>query len=195
MSAEITDATIHSFFSSGCQYYIAGRYAAFAGFAPVVGNVLHHAVENFLKGGLSKTKTLRELKNLGHNLPAIWAAFKAQVNDPGLAQFDRVISTLHEFEELRYPDSVVADGMVCRINISKAAVADMKKAAAASTSATSLLPMPPGYDLCLEEIDELVGAVFVAASRSPKAYLGSLNKPEAKKYLVKDNSVTALASA
>jgi hypothetical protein len=95
---------IHLFFRNGCQYYVAGRYAAFAGFASTVGNVLHHAIEHFLKGGLSKTRSLPELKQLGHNLPRIWEAFKTQVHDPALAQFDGVITTLHEFEEIRYPD-------------------------------------------------------------------------------------------
>jgi hypothetical protein len=87
--------TIHLFFTNGCQYYVAGRYAAFAGFASTVGNVLHHAIEHLLKGGLSKTKSLPELKQLGHNLPRLWEAFKTQVNDPALAQFDGVIATLH----------------------------------------------------------------------------------------------------
>lgn len=157
-------------FSNGCQYYTAGRYAAFAGLNPVVGNILHHAVEHFLKGALSKTKPLPEPKRLVHNLPAIWAAFKTQAGDPALAQFDDVISTLHEFEELRYPDSVMASGMQCTINIAKAG--------AAMTSGTSTVPMPPLYELCLEEIDELVGAIFVAASRNPKTYFPTLFKPE-----------------
>jgi hypothetical protein len=42
---------ILEFFKTGCQYYLAGRYAAFAGLNPVTGNLLRHAVENFLKGG------------------------------------------------------------------------------------------------------------------------------------------------
>ena len=42
------------FFRTAGQYYVAGRYAAFAGFIPVTGNLLHHAIELFLKGGLSK---------------------------------------------------------------------------------------------------------------------------------------------
>jgi hypothetical protein len=79
---------------TGCQYYVAGRYAAFAGLNPVAGNLLHHAIENFLKGVLSKTKTLDELKKLGHKLPDIWAVFKAKANDVKLAQFDSTISRL-----------------------------------------------------------------------------------------------------
>ena len=36
----------------GTQYYIAGRQAAMARLIPVYGNLLHHAVEMFLKGAL-----------------------------------------------------------------------------------------------------------------------------------------------
>src|SRR5258706_8290891 len=83
---KMTDSAVHEFFSNGCQYYIAGRYGAFAGLNTVVGNLLHHAIEHFLKGVLAKTKSLKELKKLLHNLPDIWDAFKAQVNDPTLAR-------------------------------------------------------------------------------------------------------------
>jgi hypothetical protein len=85
---KMTDAG-HVFFQNACQYYVAGRYAAFAALNPVAGNLLHHAIEHFLKGGLSKTKSLAELKRLGHSLPKIWAAFKTQVNDPVLADMNR----------------------------------------------------------------------------------------------------------
>lgn len=184
----MTDA-IHLFFSNGCQYYVAGRYAAFAGLAPVVGNVLHHAIEHFLKGGLSKTKTLPELKKLYHNLNNIWAEFKKQVNDPTLDRFDHVIATLHEFEEIRYPNSILDKGMQCTINITKAA-RDAVKSAQLPPSKPAL-SVPP-YELCIEEIDELVGAIFVAASRNPKAYFLMVHKPEARQYLVKENTVATI---
>jgi len=89
----IVDA-VHAFFQSNTQYYIAGRYGAFAALNPVAGNLMHHAIEHFLKGGLAKTKSLEDLakRPFGHNLPAIWDAFKTQVNDSNLAQFDSVIT-------------------------------------------------------------------------------------------------------
>jgi hypothetical protein len=73
-------------------------------------------------------------------------------------------------------------------------VINITKAGAAMTSASSV-PMPPSYDLCLEEIDELVGALFVAASRNPKAYFGRFFKEDAKQYLIKDNTVSAITGA
>src|SRR6202043_1798471 len=35
------------------QYYTIGRYSVLAGVNPVAGNLLHHAIEMFLKGALA----------------------------------------------------------------------------------------------------------------------------------------------
>jgi hypothetical protein len=186
----MTDA-VELFFDSGTQYYIAGRFGAHVALTPVAGNLMHHAIEHFLKGGLAKTKSLAELakKPFGHNLPEIWKAFKAQATDPNLDQFDSIISTLHEFEELRYPDSVMVKGMQCVFNITKAG------AAMSSTGATATFPLPPQYDLVLEEIDELVAAIFAAASLNPKFFFTKAFMPEAREYIVKNNAVRAIVEA
>ena len=176
---------LETFFSTATQYYVAGRYAALAGLAPVVGNLLHHAVEMYLKGTLSKSKTLAELKKLGHYLPSIWTEFKAQVKDPALDQFDGVVSALHSFEELRYPDSLLAKGMMCTVSI--------KKLPPATGGGGSGRPEPK-YDLCLEEIDELMGKVFAVASVNPKFFTGGFKKA-ARQYLTEENAVSGLTSA
>ena len=59
---------IHQFFVAGSQYYVAGRFAVFGWLNPVAGNLLHHAIEMYLKGGLSKTKSLKGLRAFQHNL-------------------------------------------------------------------------------------------------------------------------------
>jgi hypothetical protein len=41
----MSDRERERFFSTACDYYIAGRFAAFAGLNPVVGNLLYHAIE------------------------------------------------------------------------------------------------------------------------------------------------------
>jgi hypothetical protein len=168
------------FFKTACQYYVAGRYAAFAGFIPVTGNLLHHAVEMFLKGGLSKRGlSLADLKKreLGHNLPNVWAKFKTTFNDPALDQFDDVISSLHRFEDIRYPDLIVAKGMLAMINISKQA----------PPVVGSSRPEPK-YELCVQDIDALVGQLFMTASANASAFL-RFHKPEAKKFLTDQNIV------
>ena len=39
------------------------------------------------------------------------AAFKAEFQNPALSDFDSLVTDLHEFDELRYPDSTLANGM------------------------------------------------------------------------------------
>ena len=61
------------FISSAIDYYVAGRFAVFAGLNPTAGNLLHHAVEMSLKAALSKRGwSLGDLKKLGHRLEDIW---------------------------------------------------------------------------------------------------------------------------
>jgi hypothetical protein len=48
-----------NFFGTGSQYYIVGRFAVFAWLKPVGGNILHHAIEQLLKGALSKAMPLK----------------------------------------------------------------------------------------------------------------------------------------
>lgn len=179
--------SLQMFFSTATQYYVAGRFAALAGLNPVVGNLLHHAIEMYLKGYLSKTKSLAHLKKkLRHNLPLIWKEFKTHINDPDFDQFDGAVSGLHSFEELRYPDSVLKKGISCMVSIKRPTCSLL------SSSGTRSGPEPK-YDLCLEEIDELVGRMFTAASMNPKVFLGMLSKA-AKQYLCEENSVIGLSA-
>lgn len=174
------------FFSNATDYYIAGRFAAFAGLAPVVGNILHHAIEMYLKGGLSKTKNLAELKNLSHNLPDVWSEFKAQLKGPSsIDQFDSVVSALHAFEELRYPDSVLKHGMSCTVSIKHSPSSAASSGAGAS---------PPHYDLCLEDVDKLVATIFAVVRVNPPFFTGRLNKV-ARLWLEEENAESGLTSA
>ena len=69
----MSDMTDHLFISAGMHYYVAGRYAVFAGLNPTAANLLHHAVEMALKGALAKKgMDLKALKGLSYDLPRIW---------------------------------------------------------------------------------------------------------------------------
>src|SRR5262245_46125708 len=69
----MSDMTDHLFILAGMHYYVAGRYAIFAGLNPTAANLLHHAIEMTLKGVLAKKgMDLKALKGLGHDLPSIW---------------------------------------------------------------------------------------------------------------------------
>lgn len=164
------------FFSSATQYYVSGRYAVFAGLTPVVGNLLHHAVEMYLKGTLSKTMTLDQLKKLSHNLPKVWECFKSQVADPSLDTFDALILSLHPFEELRYPNSILSSGMRATISVSRVS----------GTSTGSPARPEPKYELYLEEVDALVDKIFATASVNPRFFLDGLNT-RAREYLKEAN--------
>jgi hypothetical protein len=172
-----TDA-FQLFFSTATQYYVTGRFAVLAGQSPVAGNLLHHAIEMYLKGGLAKTTTLQELKKLGHCLPTVWSAFKVRFPNSGLKGFDKLVSSLNAFEELRYPDSVLAHGMSVVMGVIR----------------TPLPPIPTGatvrpeptYELYLDEIDALIGKVFEVASVNPAFFLAGL-QPKAQ-YLAEANA-------
>jgi hypothetical protein len=79
----------------------------------VCGNLYHHALEMFLKAGLSRRHSLKSLaskKNSGHKLIDIWNAFKADFPSPELLRFDTTIADIDDFEEIRYPDKIFKNG-------------------------------------------------------------------------------------
>ena len=174
MSAErLKDA----FFRTGAQYYVVGRFSAFASFLPITGNLFHHAVELFIKGYFAPTTTPNERKAWGHNLKSIWSRFKGQVADPTLARFDATIAELHKFEDIRYPERLVKQGMIAGISYVKP---------------TGPITVPgrtePTYEIVLEEVDELVRVMFEKSSRSPIAFMGDLGT-DASTYLERQNKV------
>ncbi len=169
----------HAFFDLGSQYYVAGRFAAFAGLNPVTGNLLHHAVEMYLKGALSKSKSLDEMKDLGHKLSTIWQEIKTQANDLSLDRFDDVVDTLDAFEGIRYPDKILQLGMESEIAIIKGPPASIGRS-------DTTRPLPR-YRVCVQEIDELIEVLFTIASRNPVVYLRRFHKAEAREYLDQDN--------
>jgi hypothetical protein len=167
----------HVFISSAVHYYVAGRYAMFAGLNPTAANLLHHAVEMAFKAALSKKgMTLAALRKLNHNLLDIWAEFKTQ-HGGGLDKFDKVITELHKYEEIRYPDKIVAHGM--------RSVMGRGKSSTSKASVSSQRPEPE-YTLQLGDVDELMDKVFTLASISHKAYTNGL-LPVARQYLTAEN--------
>jgi hypothetical protein len=174
----VSTSSLELFFSAATQYYVSGRYAVLAGLVPVAGNLLHHAIEMYLKGGLSKAMTLDQLKVLRHNLPKVWASFKAQAQDPTLNNFDALMSSLSAFEELRYPDSILARGMAVTIGVNR-----LPDFGSAPTSAV----LAPKYELYLEEIDALVNKIFEIVSVNQAFFLNGLNC-KARDYLEEANA-------
>jgi hypothetical protein len=163
------------FFGDGLQYYVAGRSAFFAGCNSVAANLLHHAVEMCLKGGLSKAGlTLTELTKLRHHLPKIWKKFKQQTGVTKLNQLDGVVAALHKYEELRYPDTVLQRGMLSGFILHKPT----------PSTSTQWSGKEPQYELCLEAVDELIEAIFTSASINLGFFPLS---QEAKEHVNKEN--------
>jgi hypothetical protein len=123
-----------------------------------------------------------DLKKLGHDLPKIWEKFKTTFNDPALDKFDDTITALERFEDIRYPDLIVQKGLLATININK-------------QLAIPATGPEPTYELCVNDIDELVGQVFATTSANPPAFLiRRLGKEEARKHLLEHNPVTSLTT-
>ena len=172
-----SDAWMH-FFKIGMQYYIAGRAAARGHLVPVAGNLLHHGVEMLLKGDLSKTFSLGEIKkNYGHRLVKTWNAFKDLHANEDLSGFDVLVANLDRFEKIRYPDDYINRGAIMAIGWGtlKPAVRQIKG------------PRVPEYCLYVNEVDALIARLFKVCRINPRAYWGALDR-EALRFLQYDNS-------
>lgn len=137
-------------------YYAAGRFAALAGLSPICGNLLHHAVECFLKAKLARTISPNDLsaRPFGHHLSNLWMQFRDGIDS--LARLDHVFDELHAFENLRYPDMIIDTG--ARTSIVK------KREQLRPVLPTSTLP---DFRLVLEDIDELVVAILEFDNAEP----------------------------
>ena len=171
--------TLQLFFSAATQYYVTGRFALLAGQSPVAGNLLHHAIEMYLKGGLAKTTDLPQLRKFSHHLSNAWSAFKGQFPDPALTGFDELVSTLDAFEDLRYPDSVLVRGMLVEMGVVRTPLPTL----------AGPIRSEPKYELYLDEVDALVGKVFEVVPVNPAFFLASL-QPRAREYLAERNAQT-----
>ena len=169
------DVRLH-FAQLAIQYYVAGRAAAIQQLIPVLGNLLHHAVEMSLKAALAGSHSMSQLKGLGHSLPRLWGAFAAQYPTAALPRFEAAVNALHRFEDLRYPDSALVNGALMQLVLHRAHV----------VNSGSGLPSVPAYVLVLEDVDELQEALFAAMNLNPQFFTVSLSA-KAKEYLLMHN--------
>src|ERR1041384_1405771 len=136
------------FMRRGVEYYIAARYSAWSGLL-VCGNLYHHAIEMFLKAGLSRKLSLAEIKNqFHHRLVGIWKAFKADFGSPALSEFDDTVADLADFEDIRYPDEILKRGAQITIDYH------------AQVDRTPSLRKEPEYRLDFYDLDRLIGVIF-----------------------------------
>lgn len=179
------------FAGMGMQYYITARYCYFAQLNPVSANQFHHAIEMRLKSALwhrlsgedhnrEPEGLAKNLKNnFVHNLPKMWRAFKSTLSDSTLDQFDAVVSGLHKFENIRYPDELAFKGGIIQTGFEDTDIGQ--------TDDSEARPEPE-YQFSLVPIDRLVKVILEKSSINPSFFTGSLHR-EAGTYLLRENEV------
>ena len=160
------------YFDTALHYQITARYATVAGLVPASGNLIHHAIEFYLKGALIKKLNEAARRKLHHNLRRLWRLYKKERNNPVLDKFDQTIRDINKFERIRYPEEILNLGMLAEIGFVR------------NTSKTQGGSTPPGarYQLALDEVDELVKLIFQIENINPKFYINRLNE-HSRRYL------------
>jgi hypothetical protein len=166
------ESTRQSYWSTtiryGLEYYVAGRFATAHGFNPISANILHHAVELLLKACLAHDDPLERIldywhpkKGYGHDIVRLWEAFKARQTVAVPTEFDEIITSLHAFEDIRYPETLIRDGAMISIGIFEVEHPALRD---------GQLPEKL-YVLMLPQIDRLMGFLFKASGANPPAFL------------------------
>jgi hypothetical protein len=170
------------FFDFGFQYYIAARYSVAAWSNPVAANLMHHAIEMFLKGGLAAHTTEQDRRKLGHRLPDNWSAFKIQLSAGHLSKFDPVVDALDRYEDIRYPENILRDGVGTYFQFGKRTM---------PITVSGQGAIVPQYELYVGEIDALVKAICDVSGINAKAFMLKLPEP-GQTYLRYQNQETGL---
>lgn len=179
---QINPSDANLFVSNAFEYYAAARFAVRIQLVGVCGNITHHAVEMFLKGGLARYRTLSELRAMGHNLKKIWRAFKTDFPDPALRRHNRTVSLVNRFEELRYPRH---DGpATIEIEIVWGTTGPGTPAASWHHPG---MKRPRKYYLAIGDVDDLVAEVFRVTSWNPSFFAARLHNPAALEAITRDN--------
>jgi hypothetical protein len=167
------------FYMTAIQYYVSARSAAIMDLSPVAVNLYHHAVEMLLKGHLTKSISLDDLKKkFRHNLVKTWNVFKSQIGED-LSSFDPIISDLHKFEDIRYPDKITKDGAVIRFSWDPVPHQTVKLEGGY---------VPPHYQFAVTDADRLLARLFPLCGLNPREYMSILDE-KAKSVVAKDNPV------
>jgi hypothetical protein len=168
------------FYKLALEYYVSGRAAVLCGNTRITGNLLHHAVEMLLKGHLSKTTPLKDLKSrqkFGHNLPKLWTAFKGLFPADDLTEFDTMIDELEKFEEIRYPDEILAHGVRIGLGFGRGKPI---------TRTTPGRPEPV-YQMGLGDVDAFFAQLFPLCRLNPRADFMFLS-PGGREVLIEGNA-------
>jgi hypothetical protein len=168
------------FFNFALEYYVAGRAACASGCLFTTGNLLHHAVELLLKGELSRTVSLDDLKNkFKHSLARCWEGFKKLFPADDLAEFDQMIAELDKFEGIRYPDEMLKRGAQIGFGFGRYQI---------ETGDT--INGVPVFTMGIGHVDAFFARAFRLCHMNPKAYFSFL-APTGREMLLKFNDEAA----
>jgi hypothetical protein len=146
-------------------YYMSGRFAVINGLF-VAPNLMHHAVELLIKYVLVKdvpesqrsdaTASLRQ--KYGHRLNRLWKRYKKHVAPTDMSRFDRLIPDLDRWEKIRYGGFPVGTSVAMGMTLVRAPVQTSRQ--------------KDTYIFGLDEVDDLIAAIFAASDINP-AFVGS----------------------
>ncbi len=164
-------------FEYGLQYYGAGRFAAASGFIPITASLLHHAVELLLRGCLAQSDCVHEIRRYrrtySHGLSDLWAEFRSRQRDAALDEFNELVEGLHEFEDIRYPENLIANGAVIELGFAEAIAPRLPD--------TPVRP-EPRFLLLVPRVDKLVRRLFEIAGYNPQFFDHYWHQTHAQRY-------------
>jgi len=155
----------------GLEYYVSGRFATAHGFISVNANILHHGAELLLKACLAEDDPIGKIRLYGnrnegyfHDIVQLWQEFKSRQTVPPPVEFDAIVEGLHEFEHIRYPEFLIRNGAMIRIDIFDVETPpdenpDMRE---------------KKYALKLPQIDRLMGLLLAASAANESFFLSRI---------------------
>lgn len=165
----MSTSAFEQFYKLALEYYVVARSAFLGNSVFITGNLFHHAVEMLLKGHLSKTISLKDLahrKKFCHDLSKLWTAFKGTFPSDDLREFDEMIKELNKFEDIRYPDEILAHGAIIGLGLFRVEPVTGLDPGRAETT----------YQIAVGDVDAFFARLFPLCRLNPKAYFLALSE-------------------
>ena len=161
-------------------YYMTGRFAAINGLF-IAPNLMHHAVELLIKYTLVKdvpesqrSDETAELRKYRHRLNRLWKRYKKHVAPTDMSRFDRLIPNLHRWENIRYGGFPTGTSVAKGMTLVRAPVQTSRG--------------KDTYVFSLDEVDELVAAIFAASDINPAAVRSGYSHTELPEWYKRHNA-------
>lgn len=156
------------------------RFAAINGLF-IAPNLMHHAVELLIKYTLVKdvpewqrSDETTELRKYGHRLSRLWKRYKKHVAPTDMSRFDRLIPDLDRWENIRYGGFPTGTSVAKGMTLVRAPV---------QTSGEK-----DTYVFSLDEVDELIAAIFAASDINPAAVGSGYSHTELPEWYKRHNA-------